>query len=317
MKFLHVAEVPFADDAGVVASRLQQLGKGLFRDGQPLFARRGVAFPVDFVAEARLRAPGHQARAARRAHARADIAAGAAHPVPRDGINVRGRDVLAPVHAKVSIAQVVGEQDEDVGARFRRKRRTQHDERRNENDAGDELVHEAVIGPWSGHCSRSRTRHSPWSPELREPLHLVGMLRGHIVLLAGVGCQIEELHRLRRVAGLQAGMLARAAPARRARGSSRRRARADRSSGRRACSWRPARCRAVSTCSFQRCIAHGARACRALLAEDEVVRALRIAGEQRQDVASVDHAIGRARATSATFSAVANRSIITAGCALT
>lgn len=120
-----------------------------------------------------------------------------------------------------------------------------------------------------------------------EPLDDVGVLRGHVVLLAGIVLQIEELHRSRRIAGHQAGDLV-------GRRLLVRREDADavgsawigvvvpwlvaggKSDARLEHMQLPAR------------IAHGREFGR-LLAEDDFVRAFRIAREQREDVAPVNH----------------------------
>ena len=44
------------------------------------------------------------------------VAIGEAHAVLRDAVDVRRRDALATVHPNVGVAEVVGEEEEDVGA---------------------------------------------------------------------------------------------------------------------------------------------------------------------------------------------------------
>ena len=44
------------------------------------------------------------------------VAIGETHSVLCDTVDVRRRDVLAAVHANVGIAEVVGEEEDDVGA---------------------------------------------------------------------------------------------------------------------------------------------------------------------------------------------------------
>jgi len=67
------------------------------------------------VAETVLVAAGHQPRAGRAAVRPGDVAVTEAHAVLGERIDVRRRDVLAALEADVGVAQVVGQQDDDVG----------------------------------------------------------------------------------------------------------------------------------------------------------------------------------------------------------
>ena len=70
---------------------------------------------VELVAEPRLVAAGHQPGAGRAAIRARDVALREADAVPGDRVDVRRRDVLAALEAILGPADVVGEDDEDVG----------------------------------------------------------------------------------------------------------------------------------------------------------------------------------------------------------
>ena len=69
------------------------------------------------MAEALLVAAGQQAGARRAAVRARDVALRAADAVLGDRVDVRRRDVLAAVDADVGVAEVVGQDDDDVGFR--------------------------------------------------------------------------------------------------------------------------------------------------------------------------------------------------------
>src|SRR5262249_52606577 len=73
------------------------------------------AAPVEVVAEARLIAAGRQAGPGRGAVRTGDVAVGAADAVFRDRIEVLRGDVTASLEADVGVAEVVGQEDHDVG----------------------------------------------------------------------------------------------------------------------------------------------------------------------------------------------------------
>ena len=103
-------QVPLADRGGRVAEGLQPVGDRRFFSGQP--GRVGAA--VELVAEARLIAAGHQAGPRRAAVGRRDVALREAHAVLGDRVDVRRRDVLAPLATQFAPAEIVGVQNDEV-----------------------------------------------------------------------------------------------------------------------------------------------------------------------------------------------------------
>ena len=107
-----VAEVPLADDGGVVAGLLERLGQ------QPLVGRQavGVALRNDrrLQAVAQRIAPGHQGGARRRAH-RLGVELLELRALGGELVEVRRLDVRA-VEADVLPAEIVGDDVEDVGS---------------------------------------------------------------------------------------------------------------------------------------------------------------------------------------------------------
>jgi hypothetical protein len=138
------ADVPFADHARGIACGLQLLRqrRNLARQAEVV---RGILFRprVRFKAEAMLIHPAHQPRPRRRAHAMRRVAIREAHTILRDAVDVRRRDVLAAVHADVRIAEVIGEEDDDVGT-LRSEYRGQQDEGSEEGD--ESRFHSEVFG---------------------------------------------------------------------------------------------------------------------------------------------------------------------------
>ena len=116
-----VAEVPLADHAGRVAARLQQLGERDLVERQALgravaqhLRRRAAGDAVHAAAD---RQPaGQQRRPARRAH-RLDVEAGPLLPRRRHRVEARRAVVRAAEGAEIAVAQVVGEDDDDVRRR--------------------------------------------------------------------------------------------------------------------------------------------------------------------------------------------------------
>ena len=119
-----VAEVPLADHAGGVAARLEQLGDRDLVGRQALGARcraapsapRPPATP--YMPAADRQAAGQERRPARRAH-RLHVEAGPLLPRRRHGVEPRRADVRAAEGAEIAVAEVVGEDDDDVRRRGR------------------------------------------------------------------------------------------------------------------------------------------------------------------------------------------------------
>jgi len=108
-------DVPFADQARFVTRAAQQLGQEPLGVGQLI--RAAVVIPRH--AKALLIRAGHQPEPAGRARGAGDIAIGETHLAAREAVELRRGHVLAAVAAEVAVAQVVGEDDDEI--RLRRK----------------------------------------------------------------------------------------------------------------------------------------------------------------------------------------------------
>jgi len=101
------AQVPLAHHARHVARRLEPLRKRMGLRGQrPAEVLNAVAMLIPAT---------HQRRAGRRAERSVRIRIGEAHPTLREPVNVRRRNVFATVGTDVGIAEIIGEDDDDVG----------------------------------------------------------------------------------------------------------------------------------------------------------------------------------------------------------
>ena len=78
----------------------------------------GVPFWIKFVAEALLVTTGQVAGARGAADRIGDIAIAAADAGGRETIEVRSRDVAGALEADVVVAEIVGDDEEDVGPRI-------------------------------------------------------------------------------------------------------------------------------------------------------------------------------------------------------
>ena len=106
-------EVPFADDRGLVAGLLQQLGKRL------LVAVEGVAVAEEPVEVAVLAGLDHGA--ARAADGIGDVAAVEAHALVGDAVHVRGGHARRIVGTERLLTVVIGKDEDDVGPLIRRR----------------------------------------------------------------------------------------------------------------------------------------------------------------------------------------------------
>jgi hypothetical protein len=109
------AEVPLADEAGGVAERAQDLGEGLLGGGQTDGGILRAPGEGALVAEALGIAAGDQAGAVGRAVGVGDVGAGKDHAAGGDAVEPGGGDFLGAVEADVAVAELVGEDDDDVG----------------------------------------------------------------------------------------------------------------------------------------------------------------------------------------------------------
>ena len=109
------AQMPLADGPGGVAAFLEQFGQRHFAVRQ--MPRRAIAQHAKlFVAHAAAdRIPsGQQRRAAGRADFGRRVEIGEPHPLGRHAIQVRRADAGMPVAAQIAVAQVVGQDENDV-----------------------------------------------------------------------------------------------------------------------------------------------------------------------------------------------------------
>ena len=110
------ALMPFADQTGGITRAAEVVGDGVLVERQPQL--RFIAdMRIEFMAEARLVTSREKAGARGTAIRRGDVTAGATHAAGRERVDVGRRHVLAAVNADVAIAEIVGDDDEDVGFR--------------------------------------------------------------------------------------------------------------------------------------------------------------------------------------------------------
>jgi len=110
-----IAEMPFAHQARAVARLLEQRRQGRMARRQPdTLRRRRVDRLFQADRQAHLIAPGDQPGARRRAVGGIGIALREPQPLERQAVDVRRRVVALAVAAHVGIAEVVGEDEDDV-----------------------------------------------------------------------------------------------------------------------------------------------------------------------------------------------------------
>ena len=107
------AESPFAESAGAVAVAAEQLGDRLLRlgDGPLAFRFHFTVVPDKGVAGV---LAGHEHAARRRADGVAAVVAREAHALRGQAVEVGCLDFFLPVAAQLRVAQVVGEDEDDV-----------------------------------------------------------------------------------------------------------------------------------------------------------------------------------------------------------
>lgn len=116
-QFGGAAEVPFADEGGGVAGGAEVVGHGFFADGEA-DAGRGVfrADGIKLETETRLVAPGEKAGARGGAERRGDVAVGETHAAGGERVEVRGGNFFAAVATEFAVAEIVGDDENDVRA---------------------------------------------------------------------------------------------------------------------------------------------------------------------------------------------------------
>ena len=108
-----VAEVPFAENAGGVAGRLENLGDGRSLERQPLALEDGVR---DAVLE--LMPAGHEGRARRRT-GRADVKIGETHALVVQPVEIGRFQNRVAVTRQIAVALVIGQNKNDIGRLMR------------------------------------------------------------------------------------------------------------------------------------------------------------------------------------------------------
>lgn len=184
LQFRPVAKVPLADHAGRIAQALQPFGQRRLLPRQPEL-RVGVLLRpgVRLKAEPLLVAARHEPGPGRRADRAGDVAAGEPRPVLRDGVDVGRGDVPTALHAQLRVAQIIGQDQHDVGpprgpaealrpqpARQGQRRRTSPHEGQELTAAiglGDALPGSVSVG--SSHCQGSPLGLSWWAGDSPRP----------------------------------------------------------------------------------------------------------------------------------------------------
>ena len=146
MKRRLVTQVRLAEPARRIAGRLEPVGDRGFLERQAERRVRGSRRPgVELVPESRLVASGHEAGPRRAAVRPADVAAGEPHAAGGDAVDVRRgnlwREALA---AQFAVAEIVGQDDEDVRLRGRRGESDVAKDAQESQSEPDSSTHESV-----------------------------------------------------------------------------------------------------------------------------------------------------------------------------
>ncbi len=114
-----LAEAPLAEESGRVAGVAEEVSDRPLARAQRLDVD---PVPAGVAADAHVAhvAAGHEDGARRRADRRARVEVGEAEALGREAVDARRADELLAVGAHVSVAEVVGDDEDDVGARGRR-----------------------------------------------------------------------------------------------------------------------------------------------------------------------------------------------------
>ena len=124
MKLRTRAKVPFADESRGITRRLEPVGDSFFFHVQPgeLGIETGrIVIKIVVVTETNLHSPRQQSRARRTAHRRGNVALREAHARRRERVNVRCLDLRAALVADVTVAQVIRNNEDEVGRRGTRR----------------------------------------------------------------------------------------------------------------------------------------------------------------------------------------------------
>src|SRR4051812_8419088 len=116
MMVLAETEMPFTDQSSRIARAAKNIGDGPLIERQTKFAFLADVW-VELMAESRLGTAREQACTRRTAIRCRDVAAGASNARSRQFVDVRRRHRLAAVDADVAVAQIIGDDDQDVWLR--------------------------------------------------------------------------------------------------------------------------------------------------------------------------------------------------------
>ena len=119
------AQMPFTDQPRVIPRGAQAIGDGRYADGQA-DARFQVlaADRIEFETKARLVTASQQGSARGGAERSRDVAIREACALRDEPIDVRRRDAVATIATQLSVAEVICDDEQDVGLlRFRRQKR--------------------------------------------------------------------------------------------------------------------------------------------------------------------------------------------------
>ena len=109
-------QMPFANDGGLVATISKVFSHcGLGTRKPVLRTALNVWHHVEIISEAMLIASSHQSRSRWATDRRGDVAGGETNSVRGDRIDVRSGDFVVPLATKFSVAEVIGEEHDDVG----------------------------------------------------------------------------------------------------------------------------------------------------------------------------------------------------------
>ena len=109
-----MAEAPLADEPGGIAGLIHEVG-----DGEGVGGHGRLAFGLDFLVAAdrgvAVVLARHERASRRRADRRAGVGLGEPHALGREPVDVRRLDELLPETAEVAVAEVIREDEDDVG----------------------------------------------------------------------------------------------------------------------------------------------------------------------------------------------------------
>ena len=131
--------MPFAENSRGIALRLQRLGKRKRVERQaPALAGAAAEGALELPAEAVLVQSGEQRGAGRRAHRPVAVVIREAHPLGREPVDIRRAIARAAIATQIAVAEVVRENDDEVGTRARRGRGGDCRQRKPQNQPEDQ-----------------------------------------------------------------------------------------------------------------------------------------------------------------------------------